>query len=92
MIVDVQKKYHFGDELEKELAECLELAGIRFIHSSEGGNQRLDFYLPDFDVFIEVKKFHSERSNDQLSSKDNIILIQGRESIDLFCKILRAEK
>lgn len=81
--------YHFSDELEKEVAETLLKVGVKFNHASNTPNQRLDFYLLDYDIFIEVKKFHSERSNSQLSSQDNIILIQGRKSVELFCTLLK---
>lgn len=76
-------------DLEKDLAEALNDAGIRFIHGSEKGSlQRLDFYLPEHDVYLEVKKFHSERSGAQLSSQENVILIQGRQSVALFIKMI----
>lgn len=74
---------NYSDELEKQIGDTLVKCGINF-----NRNQRLDFYLPDFDIYIEVKKYHSERSNSQLASQDNIILIQGKKAIDFFCKRL----
>lgn len=69
------------DSLEKRVADILDKKGIKYIHESEGENQRLDFFLPDFNIFIEVKQFSTPRSSDQLASQDNVILIQGKKSI-----------
>lgn len=78
------------DNLEKSIAEILTSKGIRFIHESysNGVNQRLDFFLPDHYVYIEVKKFHSDRIIEQLKSQENVIVIQGRKSIEFLKKIL----
>ena len=77
----------YGDELERYIGETLFEAGIRFERP-----ERLDFFLPDNNVFLEIKRFHSERSSDQLHSQDNIILIQGKESVLFFCNILKGRK
>jgi len=37
----------------------------------------LDFYLPSFNVYVEVKQFHSERIAEQMSRQENVIAIQG---------------
>jgi hypothetical protein len=42
-----------------------------------GFGQQIDFYLPDYGVSIECKRFHTERSLKQLSEHREIILIQG---------------
>ena len=76
---------HYSDELEKAIGDELINQGIVF----ERIHQRLDFYLPEFDIYLEIKKYHSERSNSQLSSQDNVILIQGKKSVDFFIKLLR---
>lgn len=65
------------------------LAGIKFIHDSEGGNQRLDFFLPDHNVFIEVKQYHTDRIAEQMALKDNIIVLQGKQSVEYFIKLLK---
>jgi hypothetical protein len=82
------RKIHFSDHLEKEVAEVLESKGIDFVHESEGNSSNLDFYLPAYDVFIEVKQFHSDRVVKQLASKDNVIVIQGKKSIAFLKSIL----
>lgn len=77
----------YSDELEKQIGDALEEAGIDFRR-----NQRLNFYLPDFNVYIEVKKYHSERSSSQLASEENIILVQGKKAVNLFCTLLNGNK
>lgn len=76
------------DDLELRVIDVLNRKQVEFIHESKGNNQRLDFYLPDYDVYIEVKKFHTDRVLDQLNSQNNIILIQGEKSIRFIENIL----
>lgn len=72
-------KIYYSDELEEKVGQALQEANILFTK-----NQRLDFFLPDFNVFIEVKKYHSDRSPSQLASEENVILLQGAKSISFF--------
>jgi myo-inositol-1-phosphate synthase len=90
-----KKVIHFGDDLEKQVADLLIERGVKFLHESQynkGQDRVLDFYLPDFDVYIEVKQFHTERSSGQLSSQDNVILIQGRKSIEFLKQLKNRSK
>lgn len=82
------RKLHFSDHLESEVADTLENAGIDFIHESESKDQQLDFYLPNYDVYIEVKQYHSDRILKQLGSKDNVIVLQGKASISFLSHVL----
>jgi len=75
---------HCGDELEFQIAGLLHTNEIEFIHESERKDQRLDFYLPKQDIYIEVKKYSSIRSANQLDSQDNVILIQGLKALNFF--------
>lgn len=75
------RKIHFADDLEERICKLLNFMNVDFIHESENKEQGLDFYLPEHDVYIEVKKFNTDRVNNQLKSKDNIILLQGKKTI-----------
>lgn len=86
------RKIHFADHLEKKVAEALDEVGIEFVHESENKEQVLDFYLPFFDVFIEIKQFHTDRISKQMSSKDNVIAIQGVKSVELLRAMLFRSK
>ncbi len=79
---------NFSDDLERRVAIILDRNNIEFLHESEVDDQRLDFYLPNYGVYIEVKRFDSARTSTQLSSQENIILIQGRQSINFLEKLL----
>lgn len=81
------KPQAYSDELEELIGDTLTSCDIRFERS-----QRLDFFLPDHDVYLEVKKYHSDRSSSQLSSQDNVILIQGAKSVKFICHILKLSK
>jgi len=78
---------YYSDWLEKEIGEILESKGIEFIHESQNNGSNLDFYLPKFDVYIEVKQYYSERIIKQISSRDNVILIQGKKSLEFINQI-----
>lgn len=73
----------FSDTLEKDTGAALTAAGIVWTRP-----QRLDFYLPDYGVFIEIKQYHSERANDQLKSQNEVILIQGKKALAFFIKMI----
>ena len=77
-----------SDHLELAVAEMLLDLKINFIHESQNNGSNLDFSLPDFDVFIEVKQYHADRVNKQLASQENVILIQGKKSIEMLKKLL----
>ena len=83
------KKRQITDDLELAVAESLSDAGILFTHSLQPPYHKLDFYLPEHDIYIEVKKFHTERVCKQLHTQENIILIQGRKSVEFMKKILK---
>lgn len=78
------------DPIEAMVERALNARSIRFEREVEvdPAGSRLDFHLPDFDLFIECKQFHSERAVRQLSRAPNVILLQGREATGFFCKLL----
>lgn len=85
------RKLPFSDHLEKSVAQVLYNKGIKFVYESEDKDQRLDFYLPDADVYIEIKQYHSERISNQLSTQDNVIVLQGKKAVSLFEEMLQGK-
>lgn len=67
----------YQDEFEQCVGEFLIAAGVEFKHASQVPGQRLDFYLPEHHVYIEVKKFHSPRIALQTATQEHVIVIQG---------------
>ena len=61
------KELKIEDRVEKLIAEGLDLIGVSFTHETLNKAQGLDFYLPDFDIFIECKAFSSDRTNNQIA-------------------------
>lgn len=88
---NMSRKIHFGDGLEEQVALILDKKGIEYIHESENKSQGLDFYLPDLEIYIEVKRFYSERSLRQLALHDEVILIQGRKSVVILDHLLNSK-
>ncbi len=79
---------NISDPIEQIIADGLTAADIAFVHESEGLIPRLDFYLPDKDIYIEVKQFHSERITRQMAQVRNVIAIQGREAALAFVEMI----
>lgn len=77
-----------NDPIERIVADGLGRAKIRYIHESHHGGPPLDFYLPDYDIYLEVKQLHSDRIAKQMAQVPNIIAIQGRAAAVAFCAML----
>ncbi len=86
------------DPLERRVAEAFDRAGIRYTHESQRkhkhgsagvdkGTPCLDFYLPEWDLHVEVKAFYSERVHKQLEGK-KVILLQGQGAVEWFCRMV----
>lgn len=80
-----------SDPMEALIFDALTDAGERFVH--EGGEARgLDFYLPDRDVYIEVKRMHSPRISEQMARAANVIAAQGPAAVQMLATAIRARK
>ena len=86
------RKIYFADHLEKALAQAFDDAGIEYIHESENKEQGLDFYLPSFDVYLEVKQYHADRIARQMQSQKNVIAVQGIDSVKLIIAMIMNKK
>ena len=79
------------DPVESIILSALDDVGIDFTREGDVAHpdHRLDFHLPDFDIAIECKWDHSPRSNDQLSRRRNVILVQGLHSANFLADAIR---
>ena len=86
------KPHHATGDYDNEriIANTLEKCGLNFTGEERGveNGRCLDFHLTDHNVFIEVKSGYSERSNEQLKSQMNVILIQGMQAAKMFSLLL----
>jgi hypothetical protein len=76
------------DPMEMLVAEALARAGVRFEHDFSGKTKGLDFFLPEHDIFIEVKRFHSDRIGEQMSRAENVIAVQGKAAVEFLAVAL----
>ncbi len=81
------------DPVEKIVADALALAGIQYqrdmeIISDFAPAHSIDFYLRDFDLWIEVCQFYTPRKLKQLEFLPNAILIQGKDAALAFAKLI----
>jgi hypothetical protein len=77
------------DHCEAYIFDMLTLANEPFVQGDKHPS-RLDFYLPNYNIFIEVKQFHSNRIAEQMSREHNVIALQGVESCILFGDMLKS--
>lgn len=82
------RKIYYSDHLEESIGNMLLKKGIKFIHESEHSGIPLDFYLPNHNLYIEVKQFHAMRIERQMSLADNVIVLQGKRSVEFFNNLL----
>ena len=73
------------DPMERLVADALDSIGEPY----QVNVLALDFYLPDRDVFTEVKRMHSDRIAEQMSRADNVIAAQGVAAVKLLADMLR---
>ena len=79
-----------SDPMEAGFADACLAHGIEAIpHDHISG---LDFYLPAYDVYVEVKQFHSPRISEQMSRQKNVIAIQGMGALAAFAQLLKANR
>ena len=83
---------HATDPVEMILIEALTVAGISFIHGSQGDERccGLDFFLPHLNIHIEVSRFYTERKIRQMSQAPNIIFVQGIPAAQAFAGLIKA--
>lgn len=76
---------------EAAVREALLLKGFNFVTEADPRAKRLDFYLVDFDLHIEVKRFHSDRIAEQMARADNVIAVQGLQAARLFARMVKGD-
>ena len=75
-----------SDPIEKIVASALDKRGLQYLCDGDGETYGLDFRLPDPDLCIEVKQFHSDRISEQMARTKNVIAIQGVEAAQWFAR------
>jgi len=79
------------DPMERLVERALQRAGILYEPDRDGRNPvGLDFYLPDHDVHIEVKRMHTGRVAEQMSRAPNVIVAQGEAGVRFLAQAIEA--
>lgn len=82
--------------LETSVESFLRSRNIRFSRPETDQMDRtnLDFYLPDFNLYIEVKLYHTPRIAEQLSrvpEHRNVMVLVGRQSFSQLVRLFEAK-
>lgn len=72
------------DPVERVIADGLDQYDIPYEHEKPVGNHRIDFFLPNEKVYIECKRFHTDRIDRQMFGIRNYIVINGMEAVQFF--------
>lgn len=74
------------DPVEAMVAKTLNRHNVYYTRGNH--SQRLDFHLPVFGVYIECKRYHTDRIEEQTKGMTNVIIIQGMEAARAFDDLL----
>jgi len=81
------------DPMERIVEQAFVDADIPYRTDHGGENSaRLDFYLPESSLHIEVKLMHSPRIAEQTSRVDNVIVAQGEAAVRFLAALIRNAK
>lgn len=79
------------DPMERIIEKALVEAGIDF-ETDQGGKTEnaLDFYLPAWGIAIEVKRFYTARTGEQMARAPNVIVAQGERAVRFLAAAIRS--
>jgi len=80
-----------SDPVERMVAITLTHHNIRYalnVVSPVSNRRTLDFFLPDYGMYIECKRFATDRLHEQIKDLTNVIVIQGIEAAAAFDRLL----
>ena len=79
------------DPMERTIELALIEAGIQYT-SDQGGetSSALDFHLTDLDIAIEVKRFYTARTGEQMARAPNVIVAQGEVAVRFLAQAIRS--
>ncbi len=78
------------DPVERVIFEALVDTNTQFImNASVSGGRTIDFYIPQHDLYIECKRFPSDRVIFQIEGVANAIVIQGIQAAYVFAHMIR---
>lgn len=75
------------DDYEKIIEDALIYVGLDYRTESPETNN-LDFYIPQFNVYIEVKTMHTERVYKQMDRVHECIMVQGKQACELLASMI----
>lgn len=85
------ERKNISDPIEIAVADFLDALKISWVHESQNKAQELDFYLPDFDCFIECKAMSTDRTARQIAGKE-VIVVQGYKTLAVLKAILALQE
>lgn len=79
------------DPIERIIADALDARGITYLRDGTADTNGLDFQLCASGIYIECKAYHTDRTSEQMSRVENVIVIQGRHAAETFAKMISGQ-
>ncbi len=76
--------------MEQKIEDALVVTGIPFECGPNATT--LDFWIPAWNLHIEVKQFHSERIGRQMAQAPNVIVAQGAAAVEWLAEMIKRGK
>jgi hypothetical protein len=76
------------DPVETLLERGFDAAGILYRRADTKKGRHIDFFLPELDIYVEVKRYHTPRTTEQMARVPDIIVIQGMKAAATFVKMI----
>ncbi len=89
----MKEENYMNDPLEMKLSKVLDDSGLQYTRPERDRNDpsNLDFYIPNLDLYIEVKAYHTQRIWNQVErtpDKSSILVLIGRRSVEAFRELV----
>lgn len=88
------RAYYTPCPLEYRVKQALDNAGLRYTRPEKGAG-RLDFYVTDWDVFVEVKNWMTDRLPGQVTNTPRadgrVIILVGMPAVEVFAQLIEGK-
>lgn len=80
--------------VEKRFEELLDARGIKYTRPEKDANDKssVDYFLKDYDLYVEVKQFHTDRVNGQIAKcyPKGVMVLVGMAAVVAFERLLES--
>lgn len=79
--------------VEKRFEELLDARGIKYTRPEKDASDKssVDYFLKDYDLYVEVKQFHTDRVNGQIAKcyPKGVMVLVGMAAVNSFMEMMK---